>query len=161
MGESEHPQQHRRTAPDGIVHAVRLHLHRLLAETPTPFPCQYGCFIHPRRRRGERGFGVITPSGESLPLTVAMLQAWERVPTLLEGRTVAVVSAVDAEDALIPAGDEGSWAVPLPVTRIAIRLGTSASVAEARKGPQQILTPSMEGPQLTFLCAERPEGWPV
>jgi hypothetical protein len=27
-------------------------------------------------------------------------------------------------------------------------------------GVAKVLTPGLEGPQLTLLCAERPEGWP-
>jgi hypothetical protein len=158
MSEPEWPSGRRSTSPDGIVHAVRQHLRRVLAETPTAFPCRFACFIHPRRRQGERGFGVVTLAGESLPLTVAMLESLRRVPTTFEGRATVVVGPADERDSLLPAGDGGSWAVPLPVTRISVQLAERDR--ERGEGDAQILTPSVEGPQLTLLCADRPEGWP-
>lgn len=157
MADGEWSPERRGASPDGIVLAVRDHLRRLLAGTPTPFPCRYACYLHSRRRCGERGFGVITLSGESLPLTVTMLEHLRLVPTLLEGRAPVVVGPGDQEDALIPAGDAGGWSVPLPVLRISIRLGDER---DESAGPAQVLMPSLEGPQLTLLCANRPVGWP-
>ena len=82
LGVSEPSYSNRRSpAQDGMVLAVRDHLKTLLANIPTPFPCHFACFIHPRRRAGEHGFGTITLAGESLPLTVMLLESLRRMPT--------------------------------------------------------------------------------
>jgi hypothetical protein len=147
---SEGTPDRRATSPDGIVEVVRQRLRRLVADTPTPFPCRYACFIHPRRRPGERGFGVITLGGESLPLTVTMLETLSVTPTLFEGRARAVIRPDTDRDTEV-AERGGSWTVPLPVTAISMQL---------RDGEPQVLRPTIEGPQVTLLCATRPEGWP-
>ena len=147
-----HERENRRSGQDGIVVAVRDHLQTLLGQTKTAFPCRFACLIHPRRRAGEHGFGVITASGESLPLTV----------TLLEGTDPVVLGAADEEDALVPGNSQDEWQEPLPVNRImlwhGVDAGSSASVLKNRTGI--MLTPKAAGPQLTLLCAERPVGWP-
>ena len=79
------PRNRRTPTSEGVVVLVRDHLRTVLARTATPFPCRYACLIHPRCRQGERGFGVITLAGESLALTVALLESLRRMPTLLEG----------------------------------------------------------------------------
>ncbi len=155
------PEQ-RSSSPDGIVPAVGQRLRRLLSELPTPFPCTYACFIHARRRQGEQGFGVITAAGESLPLTVTLLRSLRRVPTLFEGRARVMVGPGESEDTLVPGGDgEGAaWAVPLPVNRFSLRMGHGEPEGEALPGAEQLITPTADGPQMTLLCATRPEGWP-
>lgn len=163
MGDVEWYPEKRSTAPDGMVPAVGQRLRRLLADLPTPFPCHYACFIHARRRQGEQGFGVITASGESLPLTVTMLRSLRRVPTLFEGRARVMVGPGESEDTLIPGGDGGdgaTWAVPLPVSSLSLRMGPHEPEGGAEPGAEQLITPTAVGPQLTLLCATRPEGWP-
>lgn len=158
MGASETPE--RRSNPaNGMVPAVGRRLRNLLAEVPTPFPCRYACFIHPRRRPGEQGFGVITAAGESLPLTVTLLTTLERVPTLFEGRARVLVGPATGADSLILA-DGGDWSVPLPVASLSLRLGDDDGLGDPAVAPIQTLTPSHQGPHLTLLCATRPEGWP-
>ena len=152
----------RSPAQDGMVIAVRDHLKTLLANIPTPFPCHFACFIHPRRRAGEHGFGTITLAGESLPLTVTLLESLRRMPTLLEGTDPVVVGAADEEDALVPGSPRAEWHEPLPVTRImlwhGVDHGGGGSGLKNRTGI--MLTPKAAGPQLILLCAERPVGWP-
>ncbi len=159
--EDEHPDR-RSASEDGLAPAVSRRLRRLLAEVPTIFPCLYACLIHPRRRAGEQGFGVITLSGESLPLSVAMLATLRKVPTLLEGRAPVVVGPAEAKDSLIQAAD-GHWSVPLPVAQLTMRLlpmdDSDEETAEP-EGTDQVVTPSNDGPQITLLCATRPGGWP-
>ena len=141
---------------------VRDHLQNILGQTRTPFPCRFACLIHPRRRAGEHGFGVITASGESLALTVTLLESLRRMPTLLEGTDPVVLGAADEEDALVPGNARAEWQEPLPVNRImlwhGVDAGTSAGSLRNRTGI--MLTPKAAGPQLTLLCAERPVGWP-
>lgn len=162
MSDDDERPDRRSTSPDGHAPAVSRRLRRLLAEVPTIFPCMYACLIHPRRRAGEQGFGVITLSGESLPLSVAMLATLRKVPTLLEGRAPVVVGPVEAKDSLITAAD-GHWSVPLPVARFTMRLlpvDDSDDEAPKAEGTDQVVTPSTDGPQVTLLCATRPAGWP-
>jgi hypothetical protein len=146
-----------------MVVAVRDHLKSLLASIPTPFPCHFACFIHPRRRAGEHGFGTITLAGESLPLTVTLLESLRRMPTLLEGTDPVVVGAADEEDALVPGSPRAEWHEPLPVTRIMLWHGVDHSneAASLRNRTGIMLTPQPSGPQLILLCAERPVGWPA
>jgi len=156
------PPDRRSASDDNHVPAVSRRLRQLLAEMPTPFPCHYACFIHPRRRQGERGFGVITLAGESLPLTVTMLEGLREVATLFEGRGPVIVGPAQARDTVIPS-DDGEWGVPLPVNRFAMRvlpIEDPDDPTSSEPGDEQTVTPTAEGPQLTLLCAKRPEGWP-
>ena len=162
MTQSE-PARERRSTQDGMVITVRDHLRTLLSTVPTAFPCRYACFIHPRRRVGEHGFGVITLAGESLPLTVTLLESIRRMPTLLEGTDPVVIGAADEEDALVPGNSRAEWKEPLAVTRIMLWHGVEATEAPAtlRHRTGVMLTPKASGPQLILLCAERPVGWPA
>lgn len=157
-----HPARDRRSQ-DGMVTTVRDHLRNLLNTLSTPFPCRYACFIHPRRRVGEHGFGTITLAGESLPLTVTLLESLRRMPTLLEGTDPVVIGAADEEDALVPGTPRADWQEPLPVTRVMLWHGVEASASPAvlRQRTGVMLTPKATGPQLILLCAERPVGWPA
>jgi hypothetical protein len=162
MVEPPESDNRRSRSQDGIVVVVRDHLQNLLGQSKTAFPCRFACLIHPRRRAGEHGFGVITASGESLPLTVTLLESLRRMPTLLEGTDPVVLGAADEEDALVPGNSQEEWQEPLPVNRImlwhGVAAGTSSSALKNRTGI--MLTPKAAGPQLTLLCAERPVGWP-
>lgn len=148
---------------DGHVPAVSQRLQKLLADVPTPFPCRYACHIHPRRRQGEQGFGVITLAGESLPLSVSMLTSLRHVPTLFEGRAPVVVGPADAEDSVVRA-EKGTWSEPLPVPRFLMRL-LPDSDEESDETPEtqnndQLVTPTQDGPEINLLCATKPAGWP-
>ena len=149
-------------SPDGRVPAVSQRLQKLLAEVPTPFPCRYACHIHPRRRLGEHGFGVITLAGESLPLSVDMLASLRDVPTLFEGKSPVVVGPADSEDSMV---HEGAWSVPLPVPGFLMRLlptsDTEDDETAAREGTDQLVRPAHGGPEFNLLCANRPSGWPA
>jgi hypothetical protein len=162
MGEPHSSDNRRSGGQDGIVVVVRDHLQTVLGQTRTPFPCRFACLIHPRRRAGEHGFGVITAAGESLPLTVTLLESLRRMPTLLEGTDPVVLGAADEEDSLVPGNARADWQEPLPVNRImlwhGVEAGTSSHALKNRTGI--MLTPKAAGPQLTLLCAERPVGWP-
>src|ERR1041384_2131131 len=161
---SEPSPRNRRTAnPDGMVVVVRDHLRTLLMRTATPFPCSYACFVHPRRRAGEQGFGVITLAGESLALTVIMLESLKRMPTLLEGVNPVVLGAADEEDVLVLGEQASGWREPLPVNRLMLWQGvTPGGEPESLQAQSGILlSPRVGGPQLTLLCAQRPTGWPA
>ncbi|NOT08435.1 MAG: hypothetical protein HOP28_09545 [Gemmatimonadales bacterium] len=155
--------ENRRTGTEnGIVVVVRDHLRTVLNQSSTPFPCRYACLIHPRRRSGEEGFGVITLAGESLPLTVTLLESLKRMPTLLEGTDPVVLGAADEEDAMVPGPDGASWHEPLPVNRLMLWHGVAASDSGSLRNRTGImLTPTAAGPRLTLLAAERPVGWPA
>lgn len=160
MTEPNSRQNRRTPTSEGVVVLVREHLRTVLAKTVTPFPCRYACLIHPRCRQGERGFGVITLAGESLPLTVTMLGSLRRMPTLLEGTDPVVLAAADDEETTM-AGPEG--VETLPVDRIMLWHGVAAgtSARELRNRTGITLRPTTAGPRLTLLSAERPVGWPT
>jgi hypothetical protein len=153
----------RSPAPDGIVVAVREHLRNVLAGAPSQFPCRYACLIHARRRSGENGFGVITLAGESLPLTVELLESLKRMPTLLEGTDPVVLGAADSEDATVPGELIAKYKEPLPVNRLMLWHGVvpGSDAKGLRNRTGIMLRPTPDGPQLTLLCAERPVGWPA
>lgn len=162
MDHGQERRNRRGGTQDGVVVAVRDHLHTVLDGVSPPYPCHFACFIHPRRRAAEEGFGVITLSGESLPLTVTLLESLKWMPTLLDGTDPVVLAAADEEDVLVPGRPVGGWPEPLPVNRIMLWHGVKPG-SELRAMKHQtgiMLTPAKGGPQLTLVCAERPTGWP-
>ena len=163
MSEDQNPPE-RRTSEGAFAPAIAHKLRQALDHLPTPFPCRYACFIHPRRRAGEQGFGVITLAGESLPLSVEMLASLRQVPTLLEGRVPVVISPADPVDVLVP-GDVGHWQGPQPVPRFLMKVLPIANEQEPEAGTEaptdEIMTADEGFPQLTLLCVARPAGWPA
>ena len=162
MNPADETPDRRSALPEGVVPSVSRRLRNLLVGIPTPFPCQYACFIHPRTRPGEAGFGVITLAGESLPLTVALLSSLESVPTLFEGRQLVVVGPTAGAEPTTRVDDEG-WSVPLPVTAFSMCVmhGGEEETSDSTAGTAQIITRQHAGgPRLTLLCGNRPAGWP-
>ncbi len=160
MSDEQRPSERRSISTDGFVPAVGQRLRNLLAEVTTEFPCRYALFIHPRSRGGDQGFGVITMSGESLPLTVALLESLRQVPTLFDGHARLVVGPGDDQDVFVPAGDGTERTAPLEVQRISVRISQREPGGEPGIGQEHVLRSSARGPQLTLLCAARPAGWP-
>ena len=164
MSDDEKRPERRSTSESGFAPAIAHKLRQALEHLPTPFPCKYACFIHPRRRTGEQGFGVITLAGESLPLSVEMLASLRHVPTLLEGRAPVVISPADPADVMVP--NEGHWHGPQPVPRFLMKTLPIIEENEwgvtSQSGPTDQIMKSDEGfLQLTLLCASRPAGWPA
>ena len=155
----------KRSTEGGYAPAIAHKLRQALEHLPTPFPCKYACFVHPRRRSGEQGFGVITLAGESLPLSVEMLASLRQVPTLLEGRAPVVIGPADPEDVMVPYS-EGKWQGPQPVPRFLMKTLPIVEENEwgpgAQTGPTDQIMKADEGfLQMTLLCATRPAGWPA
>lgn len=156
------PESERRShATGGIVTTVRDRLRTALDSTPARFPCSYAFLIHPRRREGEHGFGVITLAGESLPLSVAMLAALERVQTLLDGLSPVVLGPAEPFDWSAPRQPGTTWNEILPVTRIALWHGESREANSAMRSTGTFMVAGQQGPQMVVFCASRPEGWPA
>ena len=155
-------QNERRTQTgQGVVPTVRDRLRTALEGTPTPFPCTYAFLIHPRRRLGEHGFGVITLAGESLPLSVEMLATLEGVPSLVEGLTPVTLGPAEPLDWKAPREQGTSWQEILPVTRVALWYGEQRLHRVAMRSTGNILVAGHSGPQVVVFCATRPEGWPA
>lgn len=153
-------QAERRTDTTGVVTTVRDRLRVALRETTTPFPCSYAFLIHPRRREGEDGFGVITLAGESLPLSVRMLAALERIPSLIDGLSPVTLAPAEPFDWTAPRDPGTSWNEVLPVNRIAVWHGPrSERISTHATGTY--LAASHRTPQLVVFCQTRPEGWPA
>ena len=164
MSEDEKPEERRSTEP-GYTPAIAHKLRQALDHLQTPFPCKYACFIHPRRRSGEQGFGVITLAGESLPLSVEMLASLRQIPTLLEGRAPVVIGPADPEDVMVPYSG-GKWQGPQPVPRFLMKMlpivEDNEWEANRASAPTEQVMKANEGfPQMTLLCASRPAGWPA
>ena len=104
-----------------------------------------------------------TLAGESLPLTVIMLESLKRMPTLLEGVNPVVLGAADEEDVIVAGEPPAAWREPLPVNRVMLWQGVTpgAEPSELQAQSGILLSPRVGGPQLTLLCAERPVGWPA
>lgn len=147
-------------ATGGTVATVRDRLQAVLRDAATPFPCGYALLIHPRRRLGEHGFGVITLAGESLPLSVSLLRALGQVPTLIDGLTPVTLGPAEPMDWTVP-GTTDPWEEVLPVNRIALWPGAPRSLDTALRSFENVLVAGQGGPQLVVLAATRPEGWPA
>jgi hypothetical protein len=154
------PQAERRSEPASIVTTVRDRLRLALKETDTPYPCRYAFLVHPRRREGEEGFGVITLAGESLPLSVRMLAALEQVPSLIDGLSPVILAPAEPIDWTVPGGPGTTWNEVLPVHRIAVWHGHRRDRAEIQT-TGTFLAAGRKGPQLVVFCQSRPEGWPA
>jgi len=153
-------QAERRSDSTGVVATVRDRLRTALKETDTPFPCGYAFLIHPRRRAGEEGFGVITLSGESLPLSVRMLAALEEVPTLIDGVSPIVLAPAEPFDWTAPQEPGTPWSEVLPVHRIAVWHGHRPERL-TMQSTGTYLAAGSHGPQLVVFCQTRPQGWPA
>ena len=153
--------EERRTRSDeGVVATVRDRLVSALRTATTPFPCGYAFLIHPRRREGEDGFGVITLAGESLPLSVRMLAALERVPSLIDGLSPVTLAPAEPFDWTAPRDPGTSWNEVLPVNRIAVWHGPRTERVSIH-ATGTYLAASARSPQLVVFCQSRPEGWPA
>lgn len=165
----------RSVGPDGVVHAVRGMLDAAVAQArAATLPWNYAALLHPRRRLGERGFGVITLRGESLPLTPGLLAGLSTGPVWLPAAGFVLVEAatttgegIDApvEQLVLKAAADG---VPIPP---GLARALAASETAARENP----TPEDEPPRLELpatlhaattsrtlilLAKARPRGWP-
>lgn len=155
-----HERRHQ-VAAGGTVTTVRDRLQDLVRDAATPFPCGYALLIHPRRRLGEHGFGVITLSGESLPLSVPMLVALSQVPALLDGLTPVTLGPAEPLDWTAPAAGSVPLSEVLPVSRLALWHGAPRSPGTSLLGLGNVLSADALGPQLVLLLAARPDGWPA
>jgi hypothetical protein len=153
--------ERRTQAGQSVVTTVRDRLRAVLEGAPVPFGCAYAFLIHPRRRLGEHGFGVITLEGESLPLSVEMLISLERVPSLVDGLTPVTLGPAEPLDWKAPREAGASWQEILPVTRVALWYGDHRQASRPIRATGSILAAGLTGPQLVVLCATRPEGWPA
>jgi hypothetical protein len=161
---------------DGLVHAVRGMLDAAVAQArAATLPWNYAALLHPRRRVGERGFGVITLRGESLPLTPALLSGLSAGPIWVPAVGFVLVEAATTTDEgdqspveqlVLRAAQHG---VPIPP---ALAQALAASEAATRENG----SPADEPPPLALpatlhaatairtvilLAEARPRGWPA
>jgi hypothetical protein len=160
---------------DGIVHAVRGMLEATVAQAlAATLPWNYAALLHPRRRMGERGFGVITLRGESLPLTPGLLSGLSAGPIWVPAVGFVTVEAATTTD-------EGGHA---PVEELVLRVadhgppvppGLAQALAASEAAARENGSPPDEPPPLTLpatlhaatatrtlilLSETRPRGWP-
>ncbi|HEY8106541.1 MAG TPA: hypothetical protein VIE46_10555 [Gemmatimonadales bacterium] len=161
---------------DGLVHAVRGMLEAAVAQAQAAtLPWTYAALLHPRRRVGERGFGVITLRGESLPLTPALLSGLSAGPIWVPAVGFVLVEAG------LSAGEGGESPVEHLVLRAAedgapIPPGLAQALAASEAATRENGAPPDEPPPLTLpatldaatavrtlilLAKARPRGWPA
>jgi hypothetical protein len=165
----------RSLGPDGLVHAVRGMLDAAVAQArAASLPWNYAALLHARRRLGERGFGVITLRGESLPLTRALLGGLAAGPIWVPGAGfVAVEGATTTDEGEESPIDQlvlsAADALPMPP---ALAQALAASEAASREpGADRDEPPVLELPAtlhaatatrtLILLSEARPQGWPA
>jgi hypothetical protein len=161
---------------DGLVHAVRGMLDAAVAQAQAAtLPWNYAALLHPRRRVGERGFGVITLRGESLPLT----------PALLSGLSAGSIWVPAAGFVLVEAGTTSQPGDQSPVEQLVLRAaqhdapippGLARALAASEAAMRENGAPADEPPPLELpatlhaatatrtlilLAKARPRGWPA
>ncbi len=163
---------------DGLVHAVRGMLEAAVAQArAATLPWNYAALLHARRRLGERGFGVITLRGESLPLTPALLSGLSAGPIWVPAVGFVLVEAATTTDST----DEGDES---PVEQLVLRAaedgvaippGLAQALAASEAATRENGAPPDEPPRLELpatldaatatrtlilLAEARPRGWP-
>jgi hypothetical protein len=160
----------REICPDGLVSQVREQLGVMLREAwAAGVPCRYGAFIHPRRRFGEDGFGVITLRGESLLLTRELLSALASLPAWLPKGRPVTVGPDPADTGLEPAPGEGNaaaagtWTAAPAVRRIRVDArdaGAPLGETSDTEPVPGLVDSESERRAVTVLTETRPSGWP-
>ncbi len=132
-----------------LVSALRDQLHRVLKwyqEAPSAFG--WGMVLHRRNERGRLRFGVVTPGGESLLLTEALLLDLATSTCWLDGVVQVRLEPRIMRDSLVDAlavhFDE-----ELPREQV-----------EPFKALGGIVTPGSLPSELFILTTTRPGGWP-
>jgi hypothetical protein len=168
--------ERRSVGVDGLVHAVRGMLDAAVAQArAATLPWNYAALLHARRRLGERGFGVITLRGESLPLTPGLLAGLSAGPIWVPTVGFVLVEAATTTD-------EGSQS---PVEQLVLRAaveehpippGLAHALAASEAATRENGAPPDEPPRLELpttlhaatatrtlilLSEARPRGWPA
>jgi len=164
----------RSVGPDGLVHAVRGMLDAAIQQAKAAsLPWNYAALLHARRRMGERGFGVITLRGESLPLTRALVAGLTSAPIWLPTMGFVAVEGATTTDE----GDESPVdqlvlraADPMPMPPQVAQVLAASEVASREPGVDRNEPPVIELPTvlhsatvtrtLILLSEARPHGWP-
>ncbi|HTK41122.1 MAG TPA: hypothetical protein VL287_05975 [Gemmatimonadales bacterium] len=166
--------ERRSVGPDGIVHAVRGLLEAAVQQArAASLPWNYAALLHARRRMGEKGFGVITMRGESLPLTRALVNGLEAVPIWLPATGfVAVEGATTTDESDDAPVDQLVLraADPMPMPPQIAQALAASEAASREPGADPNEPPILELPTvlhsatvtrtLVLLSEARPHGWP-
>ena len=167
--------ERRSIGSDGLVHAVRGMLDAAVAQArAATLPWNYAALLHARRRLGERGFGVITLRGESLPLTRGLLAGLEAGPIWVPGAGFVAVEGATTTDQgeespieqlVLQAADPH----PMPPGLAQTLAASEAASREPGTAPEE--PPALELPAtlhaatvtrtLILLSEARPRGWPA
>ncbi|HZE74756.1 MAG TPA: hypothetical protein VE091_05570 [Gemmatimonadales bacterium] len=167
--------ERRSVGSDGLVHAVRGMLEAAVAQAlAATLPWNYAALLHARRRLGERGFGVITLRGESLPLTRALLAGLAAGPIWVPTAGFVAVEGATTTDE----GEES------PIEQLVLRMAdphpmppglahalAASEAASQEPGAGRDEPPLLELPAtlhaatvtrtLILLSEARPRGWPA
>ena len=128
-------------------------LERIYAQPRDADPyCDYGLVVHARRENGRMCFGIITPSGESLPLTERLLftLGFERCRLPL-GSLITLLPGDARED---EQGDDR------PLDTLWIELTRLRADGSPKRIGYQLRAEDFER-VTTVLVEKQPLGWPV
>jgi hypothetical protein len=164
----------RSLGPDGIVHAVRGMLDAAVQQArAATLPWNYAALLHARRRMGERGFGVITLRGESLPFTRALLAGLAATPIWLptagfvavEGATTTDEGDDSPIDQLVLRAADPQPMPPALAQALAASEAASQEPGAGRGEPAVLELPAVLHAAtvtrtLILLSEARPYGWP-
>lgn len=167
--------ERRSAGSDGLVHAVRGILDAAVAQArAATLPWNYAALLHARRRLGERGFGVITLRGESLPLTRALLTGlaagpiW--VPTAgfvaVEGATTTDEGEDSPIEQLVLRAADSHPMPPALAQALAASDAAGRDPGSEREEPGLLDLPATlhaatVNRTLVLLSEARPRGWPA
>lgn len=138
---------------------LKLMLARAGAATPM---MAYGCLLHVRKERARATLGIITLSGESLPLTPRLLAALADEPILLAGQTRVALGLLDPGQLAEP--DRSLDAILLQVLPELIEVpGVSPDDEEIEvlAGVEALVSADTLLQPLVLLLHSRPAGWPA
>lgn len=138
-------------------------LKRMLARVDATTPSMaYGCLLHVRKERARDTLGLITLSGESLPLTPRLLTALADTPLLLAGQTRVTLGLLDPGQLAEP--DRVLDSVLLQVLPELVDVpgaDPEDDDVEVLAGVEALVSAETLLQPLVLLLPSRPSGWPA
>lgn len=118
----------------------------------------YGVLLHVRKERTRATLGLITMSGESLPLTARLLATITDTPMLLAGQTRVTLGLIDPGAHAEP--DRALDAVVMQVIPEAAAAESFSGDSDALAGIDALVCADTLLQPLVLLLPARPVGWP-
>jgi hypothetical protein len=135
----------------------------MLARTGAAVPMlAYGCLLHVRKERARATLGIITLSGEALPLTPRLMAALTDEPILLAGQTRVTLGLLDPGQLAEP--DRALDAILLQVLPEPVNAPDGLADEEeldVLAGVEALVSADTLLQPLVLLLRSRPAGWPA